>query len=336
MRFTRRIQDYVLVTLITLLIWLYAEGKDVTTYPDGLPMNLPVKLSVTAPGDLVVEPKQTTVKVRFTGASSQITRLKTELARGPVEVQLGADGHLPEPGVAQLDLMTLISQAMGVGVSSIEPRTLDVTVDELVEASLRLRFEPAEVALLGAAKIDPPAAKVKLPARLLTQLGGTLDALTAEVESATPVRTLPPGVEHKITARVKLPPALAENKDVTLDPPNVAVAFTIDKKEDSLILPPVPVWMEGPPSDIADYRVVLDPESRVIRNVKVTGPADVIKQLRDGQRVNATFTLTGDDLAKLVTTAPIRFNLPPGVQVESPVRTVKFTIARRTEVEPAP
>ena len=141
---------------------------------------------------------------------------------------------------------------------------------------------------------------------------------------------LAPGVEHEIKGKVSLPAIFSEDKQVTFTPRSATVKLTIDKNEDTELIKTVPVWLESPPSEINEYVVTMDEQSRVLKNVTITGPSDIIAKYRDGRsKLRATFSLSSDDLARPATSAILRFNTPPGVKVQSEKTTVNFTITAR-------
>ena len=86
MNVTRKLQTYILVSLVTVLIWLYAEGQDVQRYITELPVRLVVPATS---GLIVVESPTDRARVEFRGASAQIRRLREIIERqGGLDVRL--------------------------------------------------------------------------------------------------------------------------------------------------------------------------------------------------------------------------------------------------------
>ncbi|MBI1370015.1 MAG: hypothetical protein GC162_15345 [Planctomycetes bacterium] len=332
MTLTRRLQDYTLVTAITVLVWLYAEGRTVESYaPEEA---IPVTISLTSPQLVVVSQSRPSVKLECKGARGEIMKLRRVLPSG-LTIPLDAT----EPGEKNISLEQMIPRAesmqdIRVSLARVDPPALTVVVDKLVTKSVPVTFTPAEVQLVtGSLKISPEAVSLTAPQGKLASLGVDLDKLTLEAEPATPLRTLAPGVQQTITGRVKLPAKLGDDPQVKLSPDRVEMTLTIDKKEDTVKLPSVPVWVTLPPEDTDKYTVKLSDDNRVLKDVVVTGPSDMVQKVRDGLiPVIATVRLSSDDLAKGVgteTTGAVRFDIPAPLAIQTTVTSVRFTIGRR-------
>lgn len=332
---TRRIQDILLVTLITALIWFYAENSNVQNYPPHGSKTVPVSVQLPS-GDLVViQQSAQTLNMRFRGAQAEIYRLQRALADG---ITLRPD--ISDPGTHNLVLENLLPQTaplsrVPVSLLNIEPATLQVTVDRLVQQEAGIRFEPESVELQDQAwQASPSQIDLTLPAGALQQFDNP-DNIMLRAEPLVDLGSLPTGTPQTVRARVRLPDSLSNYPDVRVQPREVELSFTIDKKEDTTTLPSVPVWVAAPPGDLNTYQVELDEDSRVLRDVTVSGPANLIKQVAERQiRVIALLRLSSDDLAQNVgmqITETVSFDLPPQLTVKDPTRTVRFTITQSGE-----
>lgn len=332
MTIRRRIQDCTLVTLITVLVWLYAEGRTVKAYaPDEA---IPLTVTTSSPELVVVSQSTTTIKPEFKGAANEIYELRKRLPQG---LRLTLDAT--EPGEKSIVLDQALPQAdpiqnVRANLSRVDPPTVTVKVDRLVKREVSVRFTPTEVQLVsGSLTITPEQVSLTAPQGRLDALGINLDDLTLELEPTQPLRTLSPGVEHVVPARVKLPTGLTADPHVKLKPDRVDLTLTIDKKEDAVKLPSVPVWVTLPPEETDKYQVKLLDESRVLKDVQVSGPSDLIAKVREGAiPVIATVRLSSDDLAKGVggeVTATVRFDVPAPLSVQSPTAGVRLTIVKR-------
>ena len=101
----------------------------------------------------------------------------------------------------------------------------------------------------------------------------------------------------------------------------------------------VPVWTMLPPGELENFKVQLQEESRVLRDVKVSGPSELVGKIKDGSiPVIAYVRLSRDELVKAVgaeSTATVRFDLPPGLTADPTAASVRFTVAKPAEA-PAP
>lgn len=332
MRITRHIPDYLLVTLITVLVWLYAEGRNVQTYSPGEPV--PVSVSLVNDEDLaIMEQSPRRVSIRFQGATSELDRVRRRLPGG-----INLEVAVAEPGRRTFSLAELLRRAepiagLRVNISRVEPPSLELEVDRLLRHQLRLRFEPTDVQLVpDSVEIEPAEAELTLPESMAAELGSDLESLRLDVEVSEDLRQLPAGERQTVTGRVRLPAVLRGQQHVQVEPREVTVSFVIDKKEEQVTLPSVPVWVVAPPSELEKYRVELVEGSRVLRDVTVTGPSDLVQQVRERSlRVIALLYLSSDDLASGVgseVSAPVTFDLPAALRVEAPTQTVRFTIER--------
>ena len=154
-------------------------------------------------------------------------------------------------------------------------------------------------------------------------------------EPITDLKTLPPGVEQTVRAKVKLPEALESSAKVHAVPQEIKLTFTIDKREDTALLRTVPVWTMLPPGELESFKVQLQDDSRVLRDVKVSGPSEIVAKIKDGTiPVIAYVRLSRDELVKAVgtdATATVHFDLPPGLTTDPAAASVRFTVTKPAE-----
>jgi len=324
------IETYLIVTVITAMVWLYAEGENARSYSD---VAVQVRF-VSPPGaDLAITPDQEqTVKLSFrssTGAFQNLTRL---IAQGPIElpVSVSASGE-PEQSVVLEPL--LLESALGdIGISdlTVQPEVMPVRVEQMVTVPLPVSVRTGDVRLAGPPQVEPLQVSARLPSSLAN--GQRPPRLEVRLDS-TDLTALEVNVPHTLDLPLQLPARLAGSR-VTLDQATARVTFTIRKQSDSYTIPLVPILVVGPPSQMADYELTLDENLRVLRDVRVSGPSDAIERIRSGDtQVVAQFRLTASDLEQQVTSAPLTLTLPQGVQAEGVVPAISFTIAPRTPSE---
>lgn len=339
MKLSRRIQDYVLVTLVTILIWLYAEGRQVALYPKDGPME--VFVSVRVPGEnlVVIDPAvPQDFEMQFKGPASEIDRLMNTLPGG-----LTIKPDLADPGSHNVVLNDWVSSAdelsdLHVSAVRIEPGTMLVKVARLVEHKVKVAFDDSDVPLMSTPIIrygDEELTEVtlRLPDAAEHLLGEDPEQFTLLI-TAEDLGGLPPGMEQKVTGKVVVPDELKNFGHVTVTPSTAQVTLAIQRQVDKYTLPSVPVWVSGPPSEFNRFDVVLDEDSETIPNVTVHGPVDVIEQIRKSPvDVIALLKLTADDLEKGRTQrmpGRVEFDLPPGVRLEAGVdATVYYTVTPR-------
>lgn len=329
MNWARNIQDILLVTLITALIWLWAEGRNVQTYTPTAPV--PVRVVLPAEDLVVLRQSPDRFRMEFKGAQSEINRLRRAISGTGITLEF--DGA--EPGEHNLVMSEQLAAAapiagMSVNITTVEPPTMQVEVDRLVRREVELAFTPPRDAELAedSLSIEPERVTVTLPESRTVELGERLEVEAQQWH-------LQPGLRQRPRGRVQLPASLADDPHVQIEPREVQLAFTIERTEDAFILPSVPVWVTMPPADQENYIVRLDEESRVLRDVRISGPSDLVQRVRDGTlRVVATLRLSSDDLARAVddsATGTVSFDLPPSLNVTAETQSVRYTVQRREE-----
>ena len=337
MGFLKKLQTLAVVTLVTVVFWVYAEGREVIT---SAPFEIPIRIETPGRQELIVEQERELDSVRITlkGTLSQMSPVQRRLReQGGIRIRLGADGEDVKLGVQELNLIELISRSTAmadraINVVSVRPAKLSINVDELVPRRVKVEYTPTEVELAQPATIDPPELELRLPKQFLDRLSASPDAMFVEAEPLVSLKELPRGVEQTVQARVVLPPIMVDEGHVSVEQQTVQMTFVVKKIQESLTQASVPVWVVGPPSEFSRFRVTLDEESRVLKDVKISGPSDLIQQVRNRDiPVIATFRLTADELLKAssrdLSTAPIKFDLPPELVVESSVNTVSFSVS---------
>ncbi len=335
---SRNLQDYIVVTVMTVLIWVYAEARNVQSYAPSEPV--PVAVRVAAKDLVILDQKPTKVVVAFNGAQSELDKVRRSLGNG-----FQIDLELTEPGPRNLPMADLLRQTRvlkqsNVNLVRVEPQTLEVTVDRVVKTPVAISFNPRDVQLVtGSVRIDPATLPLTAPQHKLDQLTAEGATLTLEAQPNVDIKKLAPGVEHTVIAQVPLPAALAGDPQVRLASSEVRVTFTIDKKDDSYVVPSVPVWVSAPPSDLAIYTVKLHEDARVLKDVKLTGPADVMAKVQDKSlRIVAVLRLSTDDLVaaagKGELTGQAQLVLPPQVTAESSSTAVRYSVTAQQSASP--
>ncbi len=305
MRLGRSVRSYGLVTLITLLIWLYAEGQDVTSDARKLEITLPARVGQSTVVDFADGGERVLVSFNASGASTQLSELRTRLG-SVLELTLEPD-DLPAGGRATLRLEELLERAvvgggstiaeLGVSVSSVDPAVIEVDVDQLDAREVRVVLNAEGVELASERSIEPGTVTITAPKTLFAQYAGSEDALyvEAELKGETLVQ-IREGVETRRALPLGLAPIFAQSKHVSIEPTAVDVTFTIVRQQ-STVQPdsPLPViWVLGQ-SD--EYAIEMAQADRYLEDVTITGPSDLIQRIVDKDptlRIVARLDLIGD------------------------------------------
>lgn len=308
-----------LVTLITVLIWLYAEGQDITDETREVDLALPGRVGESLVADFADGHERQRVSVTFKAAGTQISELINQLSSTGAVVLPLTPGDVTEGGRANLPLASLLSRArlvggvtiadLGVSVADVEPSTVDLRFDELVQRNVRVLIRAEGVQLGPNVKIEPAEVTITAPKSLLDRYASSSDVLHVWADlPPTQLVSLPEGVEQTISAPLKPADVFSRSRHVSMNQQSVDVTFTIARQRDTVTVQLVPVWLVAPPSELGRFRVELAEDSRVLRDVSLTGPRDLIDELREADgnlRVIARFELTGDDLERGITSTAL-------------------------------
>lgn len=336
------IKTFVLVTIVTLLIWVYAESESLRTEDVAAAVGFSPPHPDGRAAWLVGSPDRTSVeiKLRLEGATAAIAALRSQLHSA---ILLTPGVELPQEAAEHsIDLRTALRAnslfaRSGVTIAEVTPATLIVRVDEMTTRQLPVRVElPPGTETVGPPDIQPGLVTITLPSAL-GPIGGEPVLATLDRSSLAP---LTPGRLERIPGVPLQPPAAIRGQPlVTMDPKVATVTITLRDKTASLDLPTVPVQIKISPVVFAEWEVDIPQDGRFLRNVRVTGPSDLIAQVRDGKLpVIAYVSLTPEDLTKGAATGNITkevtfSDLPAPsnpLKFETEDRMVKVSIQRRT------
>lgn len=311
----------VLVTLITLLIWLLAESRTVQIRVTDLSPRLevgPASRQVVRPAPGITLPES--LRLTLTGSAAGVNEVVRSL-EGRLTLRVGIE--IPaSPGIHEVDLRDILRNSAlivdaGVGVLEVSPDRISVEVDDLVSASLPVRvIAPEGVAFetQGAPRALPGALRVSGPATALARLTGA-----EAVVRLDPVRVaeLIPGQPEMISRLRVTVPEDPDRWATTVTPEYVDVALTLRSRTQNLVLASMPVQVLLAPGEVARWRVTLQAGDQDLVGIEVTGPSDQIERLRSGEVVpTALIALSFDELERGVESKVAQIQgLPPGVQV---------------------
>jgi len=328
---------YVIVTVMTALIWLLAESEGLRTQQ----IEFDVRLEGTAAHAVQVAPGENwggRIEATVRGPSSAIDELRQVLSGG---LELAPGAGLPvtttTTAIALREALRGIEPFAGSGVTLADasPRELRVEVVELMPVRFDVEAEVQGAETEGPPRVSPESVVLRVPRPAVAAVGDDARLLARIPRSE--VQGLRTGREERVErVRVSLPPSLAGVWGIAPEPlPTVDVTVTVRDTMASTTLPQVPVQI-GLPS-IEQPRWNVEVEQAFVRDVTVRGPREVIARLEeDGAsdlRVLAFVWLSFEDLERGIDSKEVEFTvLPPirqEVEFESSTRRVGLTIDRR-------
>ena len=327
---------FLVVSLVTLTIWLYAEAESLGRETFGARLEVATvreDVAVRATGDF-----DGRVTLELSGSKSALARariiLDTPLRIEPDQLALpDSDG---EVRVRLLDVLPRLPRlaATGVVIDTARPSEISIDARRLAIASAAVRPVLPNVELAGDVTVDPPSVSVRLP-RSFLESEGQLE-LAARPTNEQLAR-LPAGGPVTIPITLALPDAWRALPGAELQTTRVTMSFSIR----STLVPAqlaAPVQVLLPSIEQNEWLVALAPEDAVLA-VEVSGPADIINRLKSpGEGLIAVLALSSDELARGITSKDVGFAvlkggvptpLPESVMLRAPSLTVRFSAARR-------
>ncbi|MEL6795681.1 MAG: hypothetical protein AAFO89_02550 [Planctomycetota bacterium] len=325
-----------IVTVLTVLVWVVAESESLTAER--------IETEVTMVGDaqagLVMVPVRDgawtgRVTIEVAGGAAAVSRLREPLRAG-FDLEPG-QGTVPiESGRHVLDLADAVRslpafQRSGLTIASIEPEQVEVDI-------VRLVTRDADIVVRLPAGLDVSSVVAEPRRARLTYPDSAADAVERGVEIVAAVSAAQADdiiVGSRSTIRdvpLLLPPMLTGSPFASIEPTSVSVIATLEQREDTVTLDAVPVRIQRPAFQADRWIVRVDEADQLLSGVVVTGPSDLIAQIRSNElRIFATVSLTPDDLDRLITEKAVTFSeLPTPLRFETERATV------RLQIEPAP
>jgi len=319
-----RIETLLLVTAVSLLVWLYAEGESVKDY-DG--QSVRVQLVAPQPDTLAISPNAAfNATLRLSASTGQMRSFEQTMRSGPITITVTPD---PAQTRQQLILRDLIQQQLeplGITVLSCQPDVLPATIEPLVEVTLPIRVEPGNLRLASAAEVDPSQAAVFVPqsmadlapAASITASLALIDADQLEVNRM-----------HTAEVDLSIPPLL-ESPWTRLAQSQTNVSFTIENRTEQYEPDYLPIRINIPVAFSNQYEVVVGDGEHTVQGIVFVGPRDEIERIRTRQTpVWAELRLTPQQLDEGITSATLYIVKPSDVSVASSPPRVPIQITRR-------
>lgn len=332
------VRTIVLVTVLSLLVWLLAESRTVRTETVIL---TPTLESGTGSGVLTRAALGTdwpdNVRVSLTGSAAGLDQVIRAL-RGRMVMRVGIEVPAA-PGTHDIDLREMLRssevfRSSGASVEEVDPARVSIEVDAVAEASVPVRvIAPEGVAFEpnAAPKPNPPAIRVIGPAKVVARLAGA-EAVVRLV--AGDLAALTPGRASTLTGQRYELPQDPDRWATRIEPAQIDVTMTLRSRTADVTLPAMPVQIMLAPGEIGRWQITPEPGFQDLVGVVVSGPSDQVDRLRSGELVTTAYiALSFDELERGVDSKPAQIaGLPPGVRI-APGQdlTIRLRVTKRTE-----
>lgn len=324
------------VTLVTVLVWIFAEGESLKTERFGARAGF--LASDPEVSDVIIEASagwSGAITVELEGSNTALGGLDALFERR-IELTPGAFGGLvpSEPGEHVIDLAQVISRMpgiaeQGVRVLSVQPERVSARVIRMTDVELPV-VTRLPSGSQGQASATPEIISARMPEGLARRLGADAIAIARVDRSA--IDGLAPGRAVTLSDVVlELPLALVGEPYVEPSRRQVNVTVRVEAQTDRVTLRSVPVWIRRPAFNADRLILSLPAEDQTIASVEVSGPSPLISQIRDGAlRVFATVEVPAELLGDLreQRTMPVTLNfeqIDGRLEFSSSKRTVRLT-----------
>ncbi len=348
-KFWSQLRSVILVTFLTILIWLLAESRMVQTRTIEVQIVL-VGNTQDPDHQFVVRPASqddwvSSVDIELEGSLASLDAATRQL-RGRIQMNVG-DQIPARTGKHDLDIRSILREhaaikTSGVSIGSVSSDFVIVEVDELVTLELPVRVDiPASVALDGTPRAIPQTVRVSGPSTIVGKLEGReliAAADDAQIAALTPGRleTIP---NIAITMPVHNDSSLNLGWLPVLSPSRVDIRLTVRSLTQNTTIDRLPIQILLAPGEVGRWNVALNPGSEDLVGIQLSGPADLITQITDGTITpSAVLPLSFQELERSITSKSIEIlGLPSGVHVVTELPEASFTItpASSPTTEPA-
>ena len=308
--------NYVVVTLITLMIWMWASSGTSKTETFRNQISL---ISPSSSTMIVQQENPGPITLVLRGPGRSITRMRSILDNRKVEA--GSMGVPASNGAHQVDLRTvyqnLIDQSgESATVVNVSPKTIDIDVTILTEITLPIiPVIPDDIITDGKTEVIPSEATVRLPESMVQTM--SQESINADID-VRELDGIDRGRRRIIKAKLDIPEEFAFASElITIIPAEAEVRIAVLNNSDETVIPSVPVQIALPPIELDRYDVTIAEGDEFLQEVTLRGPSEAIAKIINGEeRVVAFIHLTSDNLKKSVTERTISmWQLPPDVKM---------------------
>ena len=295
---------YVLVTVMTVLIWLWASTE---TRQEAV-LNGLVVFTVPEAGEFVVTPSSQPVVITVEGSSRAIRKVREALSVG-LAVDLPAESGPLRLGDLEARVRRMASmRSSDVSISAVDPPSVELVVDRTVSLTALVRAVLPGVTAVDEVVVEPAEITVTLPESLRRTLPEdfTLEALVARDE----LDRLEPGVLHSLDVPVRMPEGVPIDARIHFDPSIVRVAFKMHSRLIETVVDRVRVRLVTSPEDHGSYVIVL--HEKHLEGVRITADASLVRAIEAEDpsvraMVFAVVHLSADDLEKRLDRKPVAY-----------------------------
>lgn len=293
-KFHEKVETWIIVTVIAVLVWLYAEATVLKENSKS------IEVRFTGPtNSYAVDPRtDQSVRVSFKSSSGQWQQFQ-ELTGQTLIIAVDAQpGQDQQEIIVQLADELLATELGDLGITDLvtDPPSMTVNLREIQTMVLDIEVDSGN-AQLETSSVEPQSITVTAPVNVIEQYK---DAKIIARLPAEEVAGKQPGQQGVATGvRLEFPEGLSPNDTwVTAVVPDAQINYTLADSDRSTVMSTVPILINLPVDQQNSYLIKLP--SQVLRDVRITGPAEVIDGIEsDDPRYAVWAEIKPDNLAEL-------------------------------------
>ena len=312
------IQTFVIVTIVTLLVWLFADTQIVKVYE-----NQQLWVEFFSPNeDLVIEPANekdripALVLLSYRASSGEKAELDKRLSN-TIRIEVSEKPDEPEQTIIlKEEIDKALTNKRGLTLIKTEPPTLRLIVERLQTEELPIEIDLQDVREIQFHKYpiaEPDTVKMTIRASLAQELQG-LKAIAVLKKSDL---TTEVGVEHTVpNVPIQMPETL-KGRWTDRKPSTVAVNYAILERADTELVKTVPITLMGPPPLFDEFKIEVSESERVLE-LNLRGPADIIEDIKTDQtKIHAVIWLKRSEVEIGRKSYPLIIVASPDIKYEA-------------------
>lgn len=339
-KWLQKLETFLIVTVITVLVWLYADVQNVKVFQD---QHVRIELVPLDAQELAISPslaREVTLTFRASNIQKQQFDLKNNQLRSdnraiPIEVDAPPSGDTAERMMNIADLLrnSELSE-LGLDIISTEPAELPVRVEQMERMQLPVQVKWDGMNVAEEPRTDTKRANLAVPLSLADAARSSY--LVADLSQVN-AGNAPPGAPESRDVPLSLPEEVLAQADefqklnITYQPEAVTVTFKLESKQKSITLPSVKVLKSVLPTLDNQFQFTITSDQLFVPDVVLTGPSKEIDAIEaDPSNIYADLRLTVEQLDNLdgdkLSLRPRIIGLPPQVYVTSTLPQIEVTV----------
>lgn len=267
-----KLQTYIVVTMISLLVWLYAEAENVASFNK----TIQVKFVDQSNTDTIIQPETTAVDVIVRTANSGYAALESVLEDGPLIIPVTPNPVDIEQTVNLRAALENSAIADHVSIERLDTDTITLSVEGKKDIPIPLRVVRGDIEIDGPIQWEPTEVNVRVRS---TREGAVRKANWEISLEQLDLTGESPGEEIRRSIGIDIPEEL-KSEELVISPLDVNVTFRLRKEQNSIKLPRVRVFITSPPTLSDQYKITVSEETPYLTDVELRGPAAAISRIQ--------------------------------------------------------